>query len=79
MNEREGKFNYRKIFFLFIKINVGLYFEFLNLNDFDEICGCFECNGMLRMNWLDKCLFWDFKKFNNIFLMFFMLLEVWKL
>lgn len=78
MNEREGKSNYRKTLPPSIQINVGLYFELLNLNDFDEIRGRFECNGMLRMNWSDKRLSWDPKKFNNTFLTPFMSSEVWK-
>lgn len=78
MNEREGKSNYRKTLPPSIKINVGLYFELLNLNDFDEIRGRLECNGMLRMNWSDKRLSWDPKKFNNTYLTPFMSSEVWK-
>lgn len=78
MNERDGKSSYRKTLPPSVKVNIGLYFELLSLNDFDEIRGRFECNGMLRLNWSDQRFSWDPMKFNNTMLTPFMSSQVWK-
>jgi hypothetical protein len=78
MNEGDGKLNYRKNIPPSVIVNIGLYFELLSLNEFDEARGRFECNGMLRLIWSDKRLSWDISKFNNTMVIPFMSSEVWK-